>query len=128
MLTNVAAVVLNGFGAFELGVVSEVFGVDRTSDGLPSYDFAVVAGEPGPLRSSVGFVMDAPDSLERLNAADLVAVLPAGDDRCERADWPEPMLAALNQAVDRGAQVLSVCTGAFALGAAGLLDGRSCTT
>src|SRR5215469_1626087 len=128
MLTNVAAVVLNGFEAFELGVVAEVFGTDRTSDGLPGYDFAIVAGEPGPLRSSAGFVMAAPEGLDRLDAADLVAVLPAGDDRCECADWPEPMLAALRGAVDRGAQVLSVCTGAFALGAAGLLDGRACTT
>jgi transcriptional regulator GlxA family with amidase domain len=128
MLSNVAAVVVNGFGAFELGVVCEVFGVDRTADGLPSYDFAIVAGEPGPLRSSAGFVIDAPDSLDRLDDADLVAVLPASDERCERADWPPPMLAALRRAVDRGAQVLSVCTGAFALGAAGLLDGRSCTT
>jgi transcriptional regulator GlxA family with amidase domain len=128
MVSSVAAVVLNGFGAFELGVVSEVFGVDRTSDGLPGYDFTVVAGEPGSLRSSSGFVMEAPDGLDRLNTADLVAVLPAGDNRCTCSDWPQPMLAALNQAVDRGAQVLSVCTGAFALGAAGLLDGRSCTT
>jgi transcriptional regulator GlxA family with amidase domain len=128
MLSNVAAVVVNGFGAFELGVVCEVFGVDRTADGLPSYDFAIVAGEPGPLRSSAGFVIAAPGSLDRLDDADLVAVLPAGDERCERADWPPPMLAALRRAVDRGAQVLSVCTGAFALGAAGLLDGRSCTT
>jgi transcriptional regulator GlxA family with amidase domain len=128
MLSNVAVVVVNGFGAFELGVVCEVFGVDRTADGLPSYDFAIVAGEPGPLRSSAGFVIDVPCSLDRLDDADLVAVLPAGDERCERADWPEPMLAALRRAVDRGAQVLSVCTGAFALGAAGLLDGRSCTT
>jgi transcriptional regulator GlxA family with amidase domain len=128
MLTNVAAVVLNGFEAFELGVVAEVFGTDRTGDGLPGYDFAIVAGEPGPLRSSAGFVMAAPEGLDRLDAADLVAVLPAGDDRCECAGWPEPMLAALRAAVDRGAQVLSVCTGAFALGAAGLLDGRACTT
>lgn len=128
MLTNVAAVVVNGFEAFELGVVAEVFGTDRTSDGLPGYDFAIVAGEPGPLRSSAGFVMAAPEGLDRLDAADLVAVLPAGDDRCECADWPLPMLAALRGAVDRGAQVLSVCTGAFALGAAGLLDGRACTT
>jgi transcriptional regulator GlxA family with amidase domain len=128
MLGNVVAVVLDGFGAFELGVVCEVFGTDRTDDGLPGYDFAVVAGEPGPLRSSAGFVMDVPDGLDRLDAADLVAVLPAGDGRSERADWPEPMLAALRRVVDRGAQVLSVCTGAFALGAAGLLDGRSCTT
>jgi transcriptional regulator GlxA family with amidase domain len=128
MLSNVAAVVLSGFGPFELGVVSEVFGTDRTGDGLPGYDFAIVAGEPGPLRSSVGFVMTAPEGLDRLDAADLVAVLPGGDDRCESADWPEPMLAALRRAVDRGAQVFSVCTGAFALGAAGLLDGRSCTT
>ena len=128
MLTNVAAVVLNGFEAFELGVVAEVFGTDRTTDGLPGYDFAIVAGEPGPLRSSAGFVIDVPCDLDRLDEADLVVVLPAADDRCEHADWPEPMLAALRCAVDRGAQVLSVCTGAFALGAAGLLDGRSCTT
>jgi transcriptional regulator GlxA family with amidase domain len=128
MLSNVAVVVVNGFGAFELGVVCEVFGVDRTGDGLPGYDFAIVAGEPGPLRSSAGFVIDASHTLDRLDDADLVAVLPAGDERCERLDWPEPMLAALRRAVDRGAQVLSVCTGAFALGAAGLLDGRSCTT
>ena len=128
MLTNVAVVVVDRFTPFELGVVCEVFGYDRTEDGVPACDFAVVAGEPGRLRSEVGFTLETDYGLDRMEGADLVVVVPAREDRCDRADWPAPMLAALRSAVDRGARVLSVCTGAFALGAAGLLDGRSCTT
>jgi transcriptional regulator GlxA family with amidase domain len=128
VLRNVAVVVLDGFAPFELGVACEVFGVDRTEDGLPAYDFAVVAGEPGPLRSDVGFTLQTSAGLDRLAAADLVIVPAPSDERCARADWPEPLLAALRDVVARGGQVLSVCTGAFVLGAAGLLDGRACTT
>jgi transcriptional regulator GlxA family with amidase domain len=128
MLKNVAVVVLDGFGPFEVGVLCEVFGTDRTDDGLPGYDFAVVAGEPGPLRSAAGFSLATGFGLERLESADLIAVPAASDARAEQADWPEPLLDALRRAADRGAWVLSVCTGAFVLGAAGLLDGRGCTT
>jgi len=130
VLTNVAAVVLDSFTPFELGVLCEVFGVDRTDDGLPRYDFAVVAGEDGELRSDAGFSLRTPHGLDRLDEADLVAVPATSYRRACRGPeaFPGPLLAALRRCADRGAWVLSVCTGAFALGAAGLLDGRRCTT
>jgi transcriptional regulator GlxA family with amidase domain len=128
VLRNVAVVVLDGFSPFELGVPCEVFGQDRTEEGLPGYEFSVVAGEPGPLRSEVGFLLQTDAGLEMLEKADLVVVPAPSDERCARADWPEPLLAALRDVVARGGCVLSVCTGAFVLAAAGLLDGRACTT
>jgi transcriptional regulator GlxA family with amidase domain len=128
MLRTVVAVILDGFTPFELGVVCEVFGVDRTDDGLPAYDFAVVAGEPGPLRSAAGFTAATPFGLERLAGADLIVVCAVAEPRTERADFPEPLLAALRDAVASGSRVLSVCSGAFVLGAAGLLDHRRCTS
>jgi transcriptional regulator GlxA family with amidase domain len=129
MLRNVAAVVLDGVEPFELGVVCEVFGTDRSDDGLPVYDFAVVAGEPGPLRTSQGFTLSTPHGLDRLAAADLIAIPAVNEPRVARlSELPAPLLAELRRGVDRGARVLSVCNGAFVLGAAGLLDGRRCTT
>src|SRR5215470_8381507 len=57
VLRNVAVVVVNGFLPFEFGTICEVFGVDRADDGLPSYEFAVVAGEPPPIRAHNDFTM-----------------------------------------------------------------------
>ena len=114
MLRNIAVVVVNGFLPFEFGTVCEVFGVDRSDDGLPRYDFAVVAGEPPPLRA-LDFTMQPSHGLERLDEADLIA-LPAVSDARFALDadpaagppsaarrFPEDLLEALRQAVDRGA-------------------------
>ncbi|UGY94218.1 helix-turn-helix domain-containing protein [Streptomyces gobiensis] len=126
MLKNVAVALTHGVNAFELGVAAEVFGIDRSDQGLPVYDFALVAAEPGPIRVTPGFTISTPHGMERLAEADLIAV-PAGNDYADRG-FPAELLDALRAAVDRGAWVLSVCSGAFVLGAAGLLDGRRCTT
>jgi transcriptional regulator GlxA family with amidase domain len=124
MLKNVAAVLMDGVHPFELGVVCEVFGLDRSDDGLPVYDFAVVSAEGPVLRTHAGFTLTAPCDLDRLEEADLIAV-PAGDAYDDRA-FPPELLKAMNRAVERGAWVLSVCSGVFVVGAAGLLDGRRC--
>ncbi|MFG2886994.1 helix-turn-helix domain-containing protein [Streptomyces sp. NPDC048297] len=125
MLTNVAVPLLDGVHPFELGVLCEVFGLDRSDEGLPVYDFAVVSAEGPSLGTHVGgLTVSTPYGLDRLEDADLIAV-PASDANVDR-EYPPQLLAALRRAVDRGARVLSVCSGVFVLGAAGLLDGRSC--
>ncbi|MFF8635633.1 GlxA family transcriptional regulator [Streptomyces pilosus] len=125
MLRNVAAVLLDGVNPFELGVVCEVFGIDRSDDGLPVYDFAVASADGPAVRSSTGFTLQVEHGLERLETADLIAV-PAGSSYVSR-EFPPELLDALRRGVDRGARVLSVCSGVFVLAAAGLLDGRRVT-
>ncbi|MDX2597240.1 MULTISPECIES: helix-turn-helix domain-containing protein [Streptomyces] len=124
MLRNVVAVLLDGVNPFELAVVCEVFGTDRSDEGLPVYDFAVASAEGRTLRSNAGFSLHVEHGLERLDSADLIAV-PAGSDYASRP-FPPELLDALRRGVDRGARVLSVCSGVFVLAAAGLLDGRRC--
>ncbi|MBY8875461.1 helix-turn-helix domain-containing protein [Micromonospora sp. PLK6-60] len=124
MLSSVAVLALDHVAAFELGVLAEVFGTDRTADGFPGYRFAVCSPDGGPVRTASGFQLVPTHDLAPVEDADLVAV-PAHSRGCP---VPEPVLTALRRAADRGAWLLSVCSGAFLLGAAGLLDDRDCTT
>ena len=124
MLTNVAVIALPDVAVFELGVLCELFGYDRSAEGLPRYDFALCTPDGGPVRTHAGFSISGTHDLAPVERADLVAVGPYDIDR----PVPAAVVQALRRAHDRGAWVMSVCTGAFALGAAGLLDGRRCTT
>ncbi|MDQ1535657.1 MAG: hypothetical protein QOE58_50 [Actinomycetota bacterium] len=125
MLKSVAVVLLDDIALFEFGVLAEVFGMDRSDEGVPKLEFRVCAQEAGkPLSSRYGTTVTAPYGLEGLLGADLVAI-PATQIR---DDYPPEVLDAIRAAAARGATILSVCSGAFVLGAAGLLDGRHCTT
>ena len=122
---RVVVLVDEGSNPFEMGVATELFGLRRPELDRRWYDFAVCAVQPGPVTSSLGFGLLIEHGLDRVAEADLVAV-PAMKSIGEPT--PPEALQALRDAIDRGARVMSVCYGAFALGEAGLLDGRECTT
>ncbi|MFL6126851.1 helix-turn-helix domain-containing protein [Actinophytocola sp.] len=119
---KVVAVVGERVAAFELGIICQVFGLDRSGDDLPTHDFAVCGAHPGLVPTTSGFAVEVTHGLDRVAEADLVTV-PA---------WPTldaPIDPAVLDALARArGRVLSVCSGAFALAAAGLLDGRRATT
>ena len=107
--------------AFDLAIPAQVFGREREH-----YAWTVCApGGPCAVPTETGFDVVVPAGLDALAHADTVVVPGIGD----RA-WPigEDALDALRAAAARGARVASICTGAFVLAAAGLLDGRRATT
>ncbi len=123
MLRKIVAIALPGMTPFEFGVICEVFGIDRSDMGGPVFDFHVVAAEPGPVPTRLGLDIVVREGLEHAADADLIAV-PAYDS----GSLDPRTVAALRAAEARGAWILSVCTGAFALAEAGILDGRRSTT
>jgi transcriptional regulator GlxA family with amidase domain len=123
MLQNVVLLAIPGVAPFEFGVVCEVFGVDRSDMGGPTFDFTIVTADPGPVETSLGYDMVISAGLEAAATADLIAVPAHRID-----DIDERYLEVIRAAEARGAWVLSVCSGAFALAQAGILDGRRATT
>jgi transcriptional regulator GlxA family with amidase domain len=121
---GVAILVPDGVALFELGVASDIFGTDITTDsGCPLYRRYICGAAPSVM-TDAGLRIEVPYGLEALEAAQTVVVLPAANPD----GLPDAVTQALRLARSRGQRVLSLCTGAFVLAAAGLLDGRTATT
>jgi transcriptional regulator GlxA family with amidase domain len=121
----VAILALPSVVPFDFGVACQVFAWGKPDLGAVRYHAVVCGPRRGRVTTSVGVPLALSHGLEALGRADTI-VVPGVDD----LDAPVPLAVrrGLRAAHDRGARVLSICTGAFVLAASGLLDGRRATT
>ncbi|MEV0263833.1 helix-turn-helix domain-containing protein [Streptomyces sp. NPDC050617] len=116
---RVAVLALDGVTPLDLAIPTQIFNARPETP----YEMTVCALDT-KVATTAGFALVADGGMDQVRAADTVIV--PGYEPLLRP--PEAVLGALAEARDRGRRVVSICTGAFALAAAGVLDGLHATT
>jgi transcriptional regulator GlxA family with amidase domain len=123
-MRHVAVLVSEGISPMDLASPLQIFGV-AASGGQRLYSVDLFAVTPGRVRVFFGSSMVVRHGLKAIERADTI-VIPGVE--VPNIDWPKPLLSALRRAHHRRARLVSICTGAFVLAQAGVLDGRRATT
>ncbi|WP_049561791.1 GlxA family transcriptional regulator [Nonomuraea sp. SBT364] len=124
-MRSVALLLHDEMSVLDYSVVCWVWGADRSHAGVPRFDLRLCSIDGAPVTMEPAALVRPTHTLDGLDDADLIVIPGAGIPR-EPLDGR--LVEALHAAAGRGAEIAALCSGAFVLAAAGLLDGRRATT